>query len=272
MKRMILAGFLICLLLTSLISCKQKQYNEALDLIEQGQIEAAYAMLGEMGDYRKAQELLTHFYKVPVRVIKDQGHNVVTVEYAYGEDSLLRQIAYKHSDGYNATEDYTFDSDGNLTQYLHTDQEGTRIIRDYAYDANGNMLRKTVTSPDGSKGITACTYDASNRLTRETFWHEQGEQSAIDYIYDGNGYLLRKIYSDAPSEESYAYDGDGNLIKRVHTHYDGGKDVYEYTYDGDGNMLREMKWLPLPLNRLAMILWDIIQLHHLRRLRKIWIL
>jgi hypothetical protein len=53
----------------SLASCKQKQYREALDLIEQGQIEAAFDALQALGEYRGTQELLTHFRYVPTKIV-----------------------------------------------------------------------------------------------------------------------------------------------------------------------------------------------------------
>ena len=112
MKRMICAGFLICLLLMSLASCKQKQYREALDLIEQGQIEAAFDALQALGEYREAQELLTHFRYVPTKIVFNYDEEYVVREYTYDEHSLLEQIVVSQSDLIYFSEHFVYDAEG----------------------------------------------------------------------------------------------------------------------------------------------------------------
>ena len=248
MKRMILAGLLICLLLISLTSCKQKQYKEALDLIEQGEIEAAFDTLHALGDHRKAQELLTHFRHVPTKIVFYYGEERVVSTYTYDEHSLLEQIVVSAPDSIYYTEHFVYDADGRMiSQSQKNVSEMTTVREDYTYDENGNLSSKVYIAPDGSVYHRyEYAYDKNGNLICETYENFLGESKTIDYTYDTDGRLLRIAHTgDSSAEtEEYTYDASGNMVRHVYADDNGRETVKSYTYDAGGNLIREVEVYP----------------------------
>ena len=210
MKRMILAGLLICLLLISLTSCKQKQYKEALDLIEQGEIEAAFDTLHALGDHRKAQELLTHFRHVPTKIVFYYGEERVVRTYTYDEHSLLEQIVVSQSDLIYFSEHFVYDAEGRIISQSQKNHSGmTKHKEDYTYDENGNLLSKVYITSDGSFHYRyEYTYDKSGNLICEAYEDLFGNPLTVHYTYDTDGRLLR-----------IAHNGFSTVIIRVDMPY-----------------------------------------------------
>ena len=248
MKRMMRAGFLICLLLISLVSCKQKQYNEALDLIEQGEIEAAFDMLGEMGDDRKAQELLTHFRYVPTKIVFYYGEERAVRTYTYDEHSLLEQIVVSAPDSIYYTEHFVYDADGRMiSQSQKNVFEMTTVKEDYTYDENGNLSSMVSIASDGSVHHRyEYTYDKNGNLICETYENILGESKTVDYTYDTDGRLLRIAHTGdfSAAIEEYTYDAGGNMVRHIYVDDIDGETVKSCTYDANGNLIQEVEVYP----------------------------
>ena len=128
---------LICMFSCCFVSCKKDEKDEkpeanienAMLLIEKKDYEGAKELLEEMGDDQTAQELLTHFYYVPVKAeVKEENGDVATIEYFYDENNLRSQKVYTHSDGRKTTTDYTYDESGTLIKKVITYSYGDKTI------------------------------------------------------------------------------------------------------------------------------------------------
>ena len=67
MKKIICFAFVICLVVACFASCGSIKQNQAQKLIDQGDYQAAYEMLSEMKNNKKAQALLQNFQYVLVK-------------------------------------------------------------------------------------------------------------------------------------------------------------------------------------------------------------
>ena len=123
MKKIIILFILIFLVSFCFVSCNSTKYNEALELIENGEYVAAYEILDELGDYKDAQQKIENFHYVPVRATYSEEDEIEYVEFFYNKDNLPIQV-------------------------VHTDSDGDKSIRDYTYDANGNVIKKVYTDSD----------------------------------------------------------------------------------------------------------------------------
>lgn len=68
MKKFVCLFILICMLSLCLVSCNSIRYNEALDLIAEGNYEAAHKMFEKLDSYKDAKKQLKYFHYVPVKV------------------------------------------------------------------------------------------------------------------------------------------------------------------------------------------------------------
>lgn len=130
MKKFVCLFILICMLSICLVSCNSIRYNEALDLIAEGNYEAAHKMFEKLDSYKDAKKQLKYFHYVPVKV---EYHDNSFCDFFYNENNLPKQT-------------------------IDTNSDGGKSIRDYTYDANGNIIKEVCTDPDGDIEFVDITY------------------------------------------------------------------------------------------------------------------
>ena len=271
MKKLISLFLLICLLSVSLTSCGNgKKYNEALDLLDAGEHEAAYEILKELGNYKDAEELLKKFRYVLVitepSTITEDGTLVSSDPsiYTYTNDGLLSKNTFGErvsefvydknknliktisTDG--SVREYTYDDDGNVIKDISYSGETPMYGYEYAFDKKGNMIKKTVlqnTNPDfddlSMRFTVDYTYDENGNLITALETTSGGSKYQIDYIYDESGKLIREVN---PIDDGmvtiveYAYDESDKLLKETNYY---NEYVIDYTYDSNGNLIKEKR-------------------------------
>lgn len=266
MKKLICTLLLVCLLGTMLVSCNGSKYNEALDLMDEGNYEDAREILEELGDYKDAEELLENFQYVLTSMEVDYGHDGFSTAVHYNDKDQSLQIVFTYLDGNNeifdyvyangkltkeictkengqkTIRDYTYDKDGNLTKEINTDHDGDVHIYEYFYDANNNCIKEVHSAPDASKYITDLSYDINNNLVKKVDTFPSGAKNVLDCSYNTRNLLIRKVatsFLGGQTVYTYLYDEADNLIKTT-TSFSGNTDEeINYTYDENGNLLEE---------------------------------
>ena len=74
MKKFICILILIFMLIPTLTSCgteKQQIYENAIDLLEAGEYAKAKSYFEDLGNYKNAQKILSHFHDIPVKYFED---------------------------------------------------------------------------------------------------------------------------------------------------------------------------------------------------------
>ena len=183
MKKIIILFISIFLVSFCFVSCNSTKYNEALELIENGEYVAAYEILDELGDYKDAQQKIENFHYVPVRVTCSEEDEITYFEFFYNKDNLPSQVVYTYSYGDKFIEDYTYDANGNVIKEVYTDSDGDKSIYDYTYDANGNVIKEVYTYSDGDKSIYDYTYDANGNVIKEVHTDSDGDTNSVDIEY-----------------------------------------------------------------------------------------
>ncbi|MBE6608636.1 MAG: RHS repeat protein [Ruminococcaceae bacterium] len=278
MKKIISILLLVCFAIGCLTSCSNMKYEKALELIENGEYEEAYAIFEELGDYKDSKEQIKQlnynqaidfieegkyeeaysifknlgnsdmcdkFYYVPVHIEYTSGNNKISHDFYYNENNILSQsLEFEdfETDSYNrnTVNDYEYDANGNLIKWIITNYKEEKSVYEYSYDTKGNLLNKTFTSGDGYRRTVEYTYDENGRLIKE--YNVPG--STLEYAYDSNNNLIKKIYTYLPEGDQqindYTYDKNGNLIKDIHTSYGINKHIIDYTYDANDNLIKKV--------------------------------
>lgn len=228
------------------------RYLRVLDLIEAGDYTTAYSLLGELGDYRDAGEMLTRFRFVPTKVVQDTAGGILESVYSYGESNLPIGIFTTRYSGTDALvdriTDYVYDTSGRITKKTVTSDGEIESVCDYEYGADGRMTRMTETSASGQETVTEHEYDGRGSLVKAVRNYPDGSVYTAEYTYDDMGRPTGKYYIGSSSMSTlsyeYVYDARGNLITEIneHPYYgDGGRFVTNYTYDEKGVLTRKME-------------------------------
>ena len=247
-----LSFLLIFVMLTlCLASCdngNKKNYNTALELLDEGKYEEAYNILVSLGDYKDAPTLVKRFRYIPVEIkcteeYEDGKNDLYTLR--LNENNLPLQLLLTESDSGQSVVNFTFDNEGRLVKVVTTYSDGHQYTDEYTHDTNGKVTQKILTYDDGSKGIEKYYYDANGNLVQEISTSVRGEQTVTDYTYDANGVLIKEVYTYSDGDKfsrDYTYDANGNLIKKAYASYYGygTKEVFDYTYDVNGKLIKEV--------------------------------
>lgn len=226
MKKHIALMLLLCLTILPLSSCgNNTKYTEAISAIEQGDLETAYKMLSELGDYKDANELLAHFHFIPTDgVITRQDLNNGTsgkMSFIYNEDNLLIKML--------------------TVTPTKTD------VAEFKYDEQGNLILEAWNYANGECKTIRYTYGTNNRLTSEELTHPSGDRDIYAYIYNEKGVLIRWLHSFSPVEDDISiiwehepiYNSKGVMIEKKETMGDSLITHSYYTYDKKGNMIEQ---------------------------------
>jgi len=277
MKKSVLALILALILVFSLIACtagtdkpeesgketgeettaavkKSKKVKEAEELIEKGEIEAAYELLKGAENDEVAASMLGNFKYVltgmsgdwangvTLTVSDDYTKWVVTNEngdktsYEQTKDGKMKEI---RSSGTGYQWAYYFDEDGYRTAYEGIDSNGKKSSSAYTLDSHKNTVEERYDRADGSVEVTKYrnSYDENGRLVARE--GTRGNYSWVYVYYYENGNKVRELYLSSMGGYStilYLYDENGRITERINTDDSSTGHTY-YTYDDAGRML-----------------------------------
>ena len=260
MKKIICFAFVICLVVACFASCGSIKQNQAQKLIDQGDYQAAYEMLSEMKNNKKAQALLQNFQYVLVKresgylissnpayeeVFTYNEHGLLcksvsedtVFDYEYDQNKRLVKALYNGS----LNNEYEYDDKGNLIKHTSWLGKYPQFGYEYAYDDQGRMIREVVLRGNPDFNIlelsytTEYTYDKDGNRTSRTWTYQNGSTTRTDYTYDKDGNLIREKTGEIIVVE-YVYDKRGKLLEE---NYQDA--TVQYTYDKDGNLIKKQR-------------------------------
>ena len=258
MKKIICFAFVICLVVACFASCGSIKQNQAQKLIDQGDYQAAYEMLSEMKNNKKAQALLQNFQYVLVKressylissnpayeeVFTYNEHGLLcksvskdtVFDYEYDQNKRLVKTLYNGS----LNNEYEYDDKGNLIKHTSWLGKYPQFGYEYAYDDQGRMIREVVLRGNPDFNIlelsytTEYTYDKDGNMTYRTWTYQNGSTSRTDYVYDKDGNLIREETGAVVVE--YVYDNKGNILEEKNN-----STTVQYTYDQNGHLTQKI--------------------------------
>jgi len=278
MKKSLLALILAIVLVFSLIACtagtdkpeesgketgeettaavkKSKKVKEAEELIEKGEIEAAYELLKGAENDEVAASMLGNFKYVLTGMSGTWSEGVtLTVSDDYTKWVLTYENGSKYS--FEQTKDgkmkekrffnsgtqyiYLYDEDGDETYYEAAYSDGTKSTTTYTRDSHKNLVEYRWDKTDGSVEVIKYqnSYDENGRLVcKETTYN--GSTSVTVYYYDENGNQVRSFYLNSSKDSNtslWLYDENGRNTDYIYTR-GSSTDHFYYTYDDAGRRL-----------------------------------
>ena len=258
MKKIICFAFVICLVVACFASCGSIKQNQAQKLIDQGDYQAAYEMLSEMKNNKKAQALLQNFQYVLVKressylissnpayeeVFTYNEHGLLcksvskdtVFDYEYDQNKRLAKTLYNGS----LNNEYEYDDKGNLIKHTSWLGKYPQFGYEYAYDDQGRMIREVVLRGNPDFNIlelsytTEYTYDKDGNMTSRTWTYQNGSTSRTNYVYDKDGNLIREETGAVVVE--YVYDNKGNILEEKNN-----STTVQYTYDQNGHLTQKI--------------------------------
>ena len=203
----------VSLLVSNHFAKSNEKYSTAIELIDNGSYDEAYALLKELGNYKDASELAitlpTHNYNLALDLIEqgntDEAFNMLSQlkDYEPAKQTLEKFVALKVSEKYSSS-----NLNGNNYEFQ----------QEYIYDENNNLIKQEFVNSNGFTDTTVYTYDENNRLVKT-------ETSDSDGTID---------------ETEHTYDGNNNIIKTLQLYSAGYFELFEYTYDNDNNLIKEI--------------------------------
>ena len=252
MKRFITILLLVVMTALCLSACNSRKYDDAFELINNGDYDAAFEIFSELGDYKNAREELENFYYVPTKIVviaeNSEKDEIGDMTVSYNENNLPSRVIVSNNTQ-NAIIYYSCDEKGNIVKIVQTSPAGDKSTYEYIYDSNNNCIKTVFTDSEGNKSITDSIFDENGRVVRRASTHPNTGDDTIyynDYIYDEIGNLIKQVSSNSKGNSNdsytdYTYDAKGNLIKKVWNVTDDVKEIEEYTYDENGNLLKQEK-------------------------------
>lgn len=252
MKKIVVALLLISMLLMTLSSCTVTT-GAVMKLVEEGKYEEAYKLASLFGD----EELLSHFYWVPVDVTtngqvsehKYNEHNLpiglFTDEnsyqsFAYNENGLtVKTIRVEGNTVTTIIQDY--DEQGRII-YIRYDVDGYYSASDIVYNEEGLAIKKIYGGNIGDEHVTDIVYNEKGQPIQEISTYPDGTVEYKDYTYDEKGNLISETYPAGDGTiqtNTYVYDDEGRLVAKNTVFSDGLHWTYEYTYNEDGRVSRQ---------------------------------
>jgi hypothetical protein len=119
MKKTVIMFICIALLATtclSFVSCKSKDYEEAISLLESGQYEEAKAIFEEIGDYKDSQKYLSGFRYMVTGMTYQADGETGTITITLDSNNLPTRLSLQNGEINSA--------------YVFVYGEGGRIVRD----------------------------------------------------------------------------------------------------------------------------------------------
>ena len=235
-------------------------YNEALSLLDAGDVYGAYDIFLTISDFADVSEYLDDFvFLVEKYELFDASDRYSTCFYEYDDYGRRTSTRHVYADDPEGTlTSYRYDEKGRSIQkeiksgssaeqiFKYTyDEAGRPIRQDYdgwitsvEYDANGNIMKVM-----NGGYIRERSYDSSGRITEELLKTERGFLlSTTVYEYNEQGDLIKETEREnftgsilSQFDYQYEYDERGNKIRCTGNESDG---VREWEYDDQGNQIK----------------------------------
>lgn len=248
---------------------KAPKYDEAISLLEKKDLEAAYKIFLELGDYKDAANQLKKFVFMPTSQVSLKSGATQTVECTLDDKGFPIKVIINDYTGRSTTHEYTYNEDGNFLKNIKTATNFNQSF-EYEYDTNGKIIKETFVGNTGITRITEHTYDQSGILTNTVITVNNDLLYRYEYTYTASKKIASKISvsSDGTRDiiDEYDYDDNDRLIRTKTLTGDNGTImctyeyntvglkskqelfyndettpyyVYEYFYDANGNILKE---------------------------------
>ena len=259
MKKIISIIALVFVLAFSLTSCdglldtvaglvdpNKKEYNNALELIEEKKYEEAYDILKGLEGYEPAEKELENFYSVPVYFDTTVNHvSYLTYDIEYNEKELISKFTII-TNSQTMVMEFTYDSNNNAIRCVVKDGLGNVINTvDQTFNSK-NQLTSSITMDKKSNVIEsiAYTYDENDNLKKIVTINSSGIKATVEYKYDSDGNVTKETTTSGESvvTKQYTYNNDGKLVrmtyKATYSGIDTGTEYHTYSYDSKGNLIK----------------------------------
>lgn len=240
----------------SLVSCDSRDYQKALDLLEQGDYVQAKALFESLGDYKDAELYLSRFHYILSTLHVESEEGPVTARVSPNEQGLPARYWVEGRD--TDYEEYTYDEKGNIIRTTIAEGEEEIETYDYTYDENGILIQE-VQSSASSMVTTDYSYDEDGRLIEERMTTRSGYTCPVYYTYDENGNLIKmvsKMSEDFQITKEYTYDENGNLLTETSYYSEDSRTVHEYFYDENGNEIKNIGTYPDGTTEMQELTYD----------------
>ncbi len=209
---------------------KESICDKALELLKDGKIKDAYALLYANRKDNDAKEMMADF-KV-----------------------LYTNMVSRYYSVYQRQNEYTYNQYGDIVMSKEAYRLNANTYMDlvYNYEYTYNSTGKKLTCEKREKGsdnyeLFKYEYNDQGQLVCEESWCYSGSTAGTPkvykYEYDSDGNVIKKfLYNDVDClcECTYVYE-NGNLIKSVDNYTDGEVIEINYTYNEYNHVLSETK-------------------------------
>ena len=172
-----IAALILTIVLTLVLTPRVK-YLWAMHLVNNGNYQAAYDVLSEIGgSYERAENELKRFVKTyeAEEVSGETDADAQTVTYKY-EFKKNYQKKITEQGGTQTEEELFYDKNGNVVKKIESDMYGSKITTEYEYDKDGNPV-KVSASNDYAELISKNKYDKNGNCIETEQTYKMGEQS-----------------------------------------------------------------------------------------------
>ena len=248
MKKIVIFILLTCMVL-SLAACgkadpREEKYEQAYELLENRDYEAAYALFVELGDYKDAAKEAAYFRYMPtnhhVVCTSDEGEEIITYTVTLNDQNLPATVVEEYSTGLKHTCTFTHNEFGHVTRRECSDTEGATSLYEAVYDANGNCLSETITDKDGNVSKFDYTYNEKGQQVKAVTTNAPGYYLSYTMTYDEEGREIKVVYEyeDGNEVEENTYNEAGKILKKTLAEEGGDAFlVYDYNYDEKGRLV-----------------------------------
>ena len=129
MLALLIAALMCTSALTACSLGNASKYRQALELTEQGDYEAAYALFNELGDYKDAAEEAAKFHYIPIKetaqLISPDGTRIENLVISLNENNLPYQCIKTGENGYQHTCLYSYTAGNQLMKITCSATDGT---------------------------------------------------------------------------------------------------------------------------------------------------
>ena len=247
MKKILIVIFALILVVvlgvSAVIACvymwRDGEYNNAMELLKNGEYEAAYKQFRVLVGHEDAEDHFNRFYFFTVSTRSEKNGEVKSADYTFGEDKLPKRIDIYPTDGAASDYELIYDDKGRIVEVKCSDESGDHPSIEYSYNESEESVRTVFSFPDGDTATAEEYYDGERKI-RELFTDRDGEQTKYEYFYEGVKCIREVItYSDGGRDVTEnTYDENNCIIKMVLTARDGRLETTELTHDNYGNLIK----------------------------------
>lgn len=238
----------------------QPLYTQASELLEKGDLQQAYDLFVQLGDYKDSAQHAEKFVYLPKEILaEDDGFGEAialfrtTFEYNENGQLLKEYGTYTNNEGPGYSEVNEYDKEGKVILTKTESEAGFSTIT-YEYNGDGQLIKR-VGCTDGANvgGISVYEYDADGNCIRvsnksylgiDTETYESKEPystDTVEYTYNEQGLCTGSVnyYGDNSSVCTVEYTDSGlpTSIKIIYEDNSIG-DAATFTYDEKGRCIK----------------------------------